>query len=70
MYLFDCCYLSLNADVICLLSCLLIHFLPAIINLAPDGIFHFLIRKQNEVYYFVVEEHYEEYHSLVDKCLM
>ena len=28
----------LYADVTCLLSCLLIHFLPAIINLAPDGV--------------------------------
>ena len=26
--------------------------------------------EQNQKYYFVVEEHYEEYNSLVDKCLM
>ena len=25
---------------------------------------------KNQEYYFVAEEHYEEYHSLVDKCLM
>ena len=31
---------------------------------------YFLIYKQNEEYYFIAEEHYEEYHSLVDKCLM
>ena len=27
------------------------------------------IQKQNPDYFFVVKVHYEEYHSLVDKCL-
>ena len=31
---------------------------------------YLLIRKQNQVYYFGVEEYYEEYHSLVDKYMV
>ena len=31
---------------------------------------YLLIQKQKQEHYFVVEEHYEEYHSHVNKCLM
>ena len=70
-----------------MLSFLLIHFLPAIINPAPDGILcifgiqqiHgrqlnssslcFNPKRESRVL-FIVEEHYGEYLSLADKCLM
>ena len=74
----------MNAENACLVACL--HFLPAIIDSALDGIHAFfganrylegnwfLIiifkSKNNQDYSFVVKEHYEEYHSLADKCLM
>ena len=31
---------------------------------------YFSIQKQNQEHYPVVEEHYEDYHSLADKCLI
>ena len=35
-------------------------------NLAPDG----TKNQENQEYYFAVEEHYEDYYSLINKCLM
>ena len=47
-------------------------FLGAIKYMEDNQISHhyLLIQKQNEKCYFVVEEHYKKYNSVVDKCLM
>ena len=31
---------------------------------------YFLTQKQNQEYYFIVVEYYEEYHLILEKCLM